>query len=189
MENKIYPGLLHILQKYLSGCRLILWKLSESENVGQMLKRNFHDVQIIYGSVDENDDVEAEDVIKAFGESDIMVHGSGQHISFAPDATFYLNILDEEGAVGFLDDHGLEEGKFICAIPRLRYTPCNKFKKMNWDEEKIRQVEETSGSDIAAVLMSLFRDPISGHDIINEAFKKIHSIYAEGCTFIADLIT
>ncbi len=200
------PGLLNILQKYLPGSRLILWKMSHNEKVGQMMARNFPDVQIIYGSADDSGGVDSEDVMKAFHESDIMIHGSGpsvvgerclrawvktsgkpygifgttiqyineglkellnkasfiytretaslevlkasgisgQHISFAPDATFYLSILDEEKAARFLDDHGLEEGKYICAIPRLRYTPYHRIKQVNWDEEKIREVEETN---------------------------------------------
>ena len=200
------PGLLHILQQYLPGSRLILWKLSHSEEVGRMLKANFPDVRIVYGGLNENDEIDAEDVLKAFDESDIMVHGSGpsvvgekylrawvnktgkpfgifgttiqwinpdlkellrkarfiytretaslkvlkaegisgQQISFAPDATFYLNIHDEERAIRFLDDKGLEEGKYICAIPRLRYTPYHKIKKVNWDEVKIREVEQTN---------------------------------------------
>jgi polysaccharide pyruvyl transferase WcaK-like protein len=200
------PGLLNILQKYLPGCRLILWKTSHSEEVGRILKKNFPDVQIIYGGLNENDEVDAELILKAFDESDIMVHGSGpsvvgekrlrawsnttgkpfgifgttiqwvdaglkellnkasfiytretaslkvleaedingQRISFAPDATFYLNIHDEDKASRFLADHRLEEGKYICAIPRLRYTPYHKIKQVNWDETKIREVEETN---------------------------------------------
>ncbi len=370
------PGLLNILQKNLPGCRLILWKMSHSDEVGRMLKTNFPDVQIIYGGVNENDEADAEDVLKAFNESDIMVHGSGPYvvgekclkawvkttgkpfgifgttiqwmneglkellrkasfvytreteslkilesegitgpqISFAPDATFYLNILDEERAIRFLDDLGLEEGKYICTIPRLRYTPYHKFRKVNWDEAKIHEVEETNkrykeedhaklreaiitwvretgnkvlicpemtyevdimdellidplpddvkpsvikrgywmpdeaasvykrafallsfechspiialsngtiafylrqpqdtikgqmyydlgfadwvfeidetaGSDIAAALMSVFNDPGSGEEKIDEAYKKIHSIYSEGCALIEDLLS
>lgn len=44
-------------------------------------------------------------------------------IAFGPDATFFIHLRDEERALSFLKTHGLEEGKFICAIPRLRYTP------------------------------------------------------------------
>jgi hypothetical protein len=370
------PGLLNILQKYLPGSRLILWKMSQSEKVGQMLQRNFPDVQIIYGSADENGVVDSEDVMKAFDESEIMIHGSGPsvvgerclkawvkktgkpfgifgttiqwiseglkeilnkasfiytretaslevlqangingpQISFAPDATFYLNILDEKRATGFLVDHGLENRKYICAIPRLRYTPYYKIKQVNWDEEKIREVEETNnrykeedhaklreaiitwvretgykvlicpemtyevdimeellidplpadvkpsvvkrgywmpdeaaavykrafallsfechspiialangtiafylrqpqdtikgqmyydlgladwvfeieettGTDIAGALMSVFKDPGSGKQKIDEAYKMIHTIYSEACAFIEDMMS
>jgi len=370
------PGLLHILQKNLPDCRLILWKMSHSDEVGRILKTNFPDVQIIFGGVNENDEADAEDVLKAFDESDIMVHGSGPyvvgekclrawvkktdkpfgifgttiqwmnqdlkellnkasfiytretaslkvleaegitgtHVSFAPDATFYLDILDEERAIRFLDDHGLEEGKYICAIPRLRYTPYHQFKEVNWDEAKIYEVEETNkrykeedhaklrkaiitwvretshkvlicpemtyevdimnellidplpddvkpsvikrgywmpdeaasvykrafallsfechspiialanrtiafylrqpqdtikgqmyydlgfadwvfeieeriGSDIATALMSVFRDPNTGKEMIDINFNKIHSIYSDSCDLIADLFS
>lgn len=69
---------------------------------------------------------------------------TGDHISFAPDATFFLNIHDDATADSFLKSNGLEDKKFICAIPRLRYTPYHKFKKVNWTEEKIQQVEEVN---------------------------------------------
>jgi hypothetical protein len=171
-----------------------------------MLSTYFPDIRIVYGRVNEDHEVDSEDVLNAFEESDILVHGSGPSVvgekclrswvektgkpfgifgttiqsvneelrelllkasfiytretaslqvlaragvtgsavSFAPDATFFLNILDEQKADLFLDEHGLEEGAFICAIPRLRYTPYHTFKPVNWDEDKIREVEETN---------------------------------------------
>lgn len=70
---------------------------------------------------------------------------SGNHISFAPDATFFLNIHNQTLADKFMKDNGLEERKFICAIPRLRYTPYHKIKKTNnWTVEKIREVERVN---------------------------------------------
>jgi polysaccharide pyruvyl transferase WcaK-like protein len=70
----------------------------------------------------------------------------GPNIQFAPDATFYLSIHDEKKAGEFLIANGLDEKKFICAIPRLRYTPYHLFKpeRNGWTDEKIRQVEETN---------------------------------------------
>lgn len=70
----------------------------------------------------------------------------GPDIQFAPDATFYLSIHDDEKAGEFLKASGLEEKKFICAIPRLRYTPYHLFKpeRNGWTDEKIKQVEETN---------------------------------------------
>lgn len=44
-------------------------------------------------------------------------------IEFAPDATFGLRLRNELPAIQFLKENNLEEGKFICVIPRLRYTP------------------------------------------------------------------
>ena len=44
-------------------------------------------------------------------------------IEFGPDAQLGMHLRDDETAFAYLKAHGLEEGKFICAIPRLRYTP------------------------------------------------------------------
>ncbi len=68
----------------------------------------------------------------------------GPHIQFAPDATFYINIHDDEKGDRFLKENGLENKKFICAVPRLRMTPYYKFNpnKAGWSDEKIKEVEE-----------------------------------------------
>jgi polysaccharide pyruvyl transferase WcaK-like protein len=71
---------------------------------------------------------------------------TGEHIQFAPDATFFMNIRNDEKAASFLKTNDLKDKKFICAIPRLRYTPYHKFNpnKNGWSAEKIKQVEETN---------------------------------------------
>ena len=66
---------------------------------------------------------------------------------FAPDATFFMNIHDEQRAKAFLKDNDLEDRKFICAIPRLRYTPYYKFKDVNWSEERIKMVNEVNAEN------------------------------------------
>jgi len=42
---------------------------------------------------------------------------------FGPDATFALDLRDEPAADQLLQQYELEKGKFLCAIPRLRWTP------------------------------------------------------------------
>ncbi|MEZ5404483.1 MAG: polysaccharide pyruvyl transferase family protein [Bryobacteraceae bacterium] len=44
-------------------------------------------------------------------------------LEFGPDAQLGMTLRDEARAAAFLAANGLEEGKFICVIPRLRYTP------------------------------------------------------------------
>ncbi|WP_414662209.1 polysaccharide pyruvyl transferase family protein [Horticoccus sp. 23ND18S-11] len=44
-------------------------------------------------------------------------------LEFGPDATFGLHLRDEPRAIAYLRAQGLEEGRFIAVIPRLRYTP------------------------------------------------------------------
>jgi polysaccharide pyruvyl transferase WcaK-like protein len=43
-------------------------------------------------------------------------------MEFGPDGTFAVDLQNEDAAVAFLREHGLEEGKFLCCIPRYRFT-------------------------------------------------------------------
>ena len=202
------PGLLHVLETFMPESKIILWKRSSGEEVKKLLNKNFPNVNIIYGSVNSEKDVENPEIMQAFEEADLMIHGSGpllvgadnlsswmkhttkpfgvfgttlqnpneyhtgilknasfiftretisiehlrkvgiegNHVQFAPDATFFLNIRDDEKGFQFLKDNGLEDRKFICAIPRLRYTPYHQFNpnRNGWNDEKIKHVEETN---------------------------------------------
>ena len=44
-------------------------------------------------------------------------------MDFGPDATFAIDLRDERAADALLEEHKLEAGKFLVAIPRLRWTP------------------------------------------------------------------
>jgi polysaccharide pyruvyl transferase WcaK-like protein len=44
-------------------------------------------------------------------------------MEFGPDGAFAVDVHNDAAATKFLGAHGLEEGKFLCVIPRLRYTP------------------------------------------------------------------
>ena len=70
----------------------------------------------------------------------------GDHISFAPDATFVLDIHDDKKAADFLKASKLERRKFICVVPRLRYTPYYKINpnRSGWSDERIKQVDATN---------------------------------------------
>lgn len=59
------------------------------------------------------------DSLKALQEADIK----GPVIGFGPDATFALDLRDDAAATKLLEAHRLEPGRFLCAIPRLRWTP------------------------------------------------------------------
>lgn len=74
------PGLLNILQTFLPGAELILWKKSPGSEVELWLSRNFPEVKIVHGDVDENFMVRSPEVIDAFIRSDIMIHGSGPSV-------------------------------------------------------------------------------------------------------------
>jgi hypothetical protein len=44
-------------------------------------------------------------------------------LEFGPDAQLGMHLRDDATGYGYLKAKGLEEGKFICVVPRLRYTP------------------------------------------------------------------
>jgi len=44
-------------------------------------------------------------------------------MEFCPDGAFATDLREDGKATAFLQQHGLEDGKFLCCIPRLRYTP------------------------------------------------------------------
>ncbi len=71
---------------------------------------------------------------------------SGEHVAFAPDATFFMDITDEEKAGQFLKDNELTTQPFICVIPRLRYSPSYKFKDVDWSQERINKVERVNAA-------------------------------------------
>ena len=44
-------------------------------------------------------------------------------MEFGPDATFACDLVNEEAAAAWLREVGLEEGQFVCCIPKLRHSP------------------------------------------------------------------
>ena len=202
------PGLLEVLRKFVPEANIILWKKRvEHKKVEPLILANYPKVKIVHGEVDHQHRVESAEVLEAFENSHLMIHGSGPsvvgqdnlrawvqqtdkpfgifgttianvndnladllkkslfiytretkslevlrqkgisgaHIGFAPDATFSLNISDDQLADRFLRLNGLQTGKYICVVPRLRYTPYHRIRRdINWTQEKITQVEQTN---------------------------------------------
>lgn len=67
---------------------------------------------------------------------------SGPRVAFAPDVTFFMDVRNDRKADRFLRKHGLEDRKFICAVPRLRITPYYKFTRNEYTAERIGEIEE-----------------------------------------------
>jgi hypothetical protein len=49
-------------------------------------------------------------------------------LEFGPDAQLGMHLRDDAKGIAWLRERGLVEGKFICVIPRLRYTPYYKIR-------------------------------------------------------------
>ncbi len=71
-------------------------------------------------------------------------------MQFGPDGAFACDLRDDERADAFLKQHALETGKFLCCIPRLRYTPYWTIKKgIAFDEVKHARNEQMKEHDHA----------------------------------------
>lgn len=74
-------------------------------------------------------------------------------MAFGPDGAFAVDLTNDEKANNFLQEHGLEEGKFLCAIPRQRYTPYWELPEKNaaFNAEKNARNEEMREHDIKPI--------------------------------------
>jgi polysaccharide pyruvyl transferase WcaK-like protein len=60
-------------------------------------------------------------------------------MEFGPDGAFAVDLRNDAAASEFLEAHGLQRGKYLCCIPRLRYTPYWLFRKRSMDSEVQRK--------------------------------------------------
>ncbi|TDU73419.1 polysaccharide pyruvyl transferase WcaK-like protein [Prosthecobacter fusiformis] len=71
-------------------------------------------------------------------------------MEFGPDATFACDLVSDEPAAAWLKEVGLEDGKFVCCIPKLRRTPYWEIKKhVPFNEKSHAYNEKMKEHDIA----------------------------------------
>ncbi len=73
-------------------------------------------------------------------------------MEFGPDGAFAVDLRNDEAATAFLKKNNLQEGKFLCCIPRLRYTPYWKIRNKAMtaeDDRKHLRSEERKEHDHA----------------------------------------
>jgi polysaccharide pyruvyl transferase WcaK-like protein len=90
------------------------------------------------------------DSLKALKDSGFAADGKPP-VAFGPDATFALDLRDDEAGAALLKKHRLEPGKFLCAVPRLRWTPYWEIRTENVkpNPERIAVNEEFAERDHA----------------------------------------
>lgn len=65
----------------------------------------------------------------------------GPEMGFGPDATFFLPNRNDASCEFFMKSRGLEDRRFICVVPRLRFTPYYKVHvRINWDKQQTDKV-------------------------------------------------
>lgn len=75
-------------------------------------------------------------------------------VEFGPDGAFGVKLRNDEAATAFLEKHGLEPGKFLCVIPRLRNSPywmIHQRPMTELDKQKHQVNEELKEADHAKV--------------------------------------
>lgn len=60
-------------------------------------------------------------------------------LEFGPDGAFACDVRNDDLARAFLRTHELEDGQFVCCIPRLRYTPYWEIRGTPMSEEQRRR--------------------------------------------------
>jgi polysaccharide pyruvyl transferase WcaK-like protein len=71
-------------------------------------------------------------------------------MEFCPEGSFAVDLRNDEAAAAFLKANALEEGQFLCCIPRYRHTPYWKIKKgVGFDEKKHARNEAMKEHDLA----------------------------------------
>jgi polysaccharide pyruvyl transferase WcaK-like protein len=70
-------------------------------------------------------------------------------MAFGPDGAFACDLENDATAATFLRANGLEDGRFLCCIPRLRYTPYWKIGKRAFDAKRHARNEEMKEHDHA----------------------------------------
>ena len=59
-------------------------------------------------------------------------------MEFCPDGAFGVDLRNEPAAIDFMKTHDLKEGKFLCVIPRTRFTPYWEVPRRNTPYDDVR---------------------------------------------------
>ena len=66
---------------------------------------------------------------------------TGPELGFGPDATFFLPNRNEASARFYMESRNLDDRKFICIVPRSRYTPYHRVHvRIIWEQEHTDRV-------------------------------------------------
>ncbi len=99
----------------------------------QTNKKPFGVLGIGLGDVDEKQAVLLSNTKFAFARDSSTLNAikkagvKGPTLGVIPDSSFFFDLRDDASAKAFLKTAGLEDGRFFCVVPRLRFTPFRRF--------------------------------------------------------------
>ena len=84
-------------------------------------------------------------------------------MEFGPDGAFACDLRDDARAETFLAAHELEAGKFLCCIPRLRYTPTWTIPSKNQELDPVKharneQMKEHDHAPLRQAIVDVLRE-------------------------------
>jgi polysaccharide pyruvyl transferase WcaK-like protein len=74
------PGMLQLLQNAFPDARLTLWASDTSRGVADLLRAEFPELQIVYGTVSNSGTASNPNLQAAWNRADILIHGSGPYM-------------------------------------------------------------------------------------------------------------
>ncbi|MFF0341281.1 polysaccharide pyruvyl transferase family protein [Kribbella sp. NPDC004875] len=66
-------------------------------------------------------------------------------IAFGPDATVMFDVVDDGDGQAVLAEYGLYPGRFLCVVPRLRFTPYHQIRNYPPAAEDVRRTAYNAG--------------------------------------------
>ncbi len=87
-------------------------------------------------------------------------------LDFGPDGAFACDLRNDAAAETFLNAHQLETGRFLCCIPRLRFTPYWTIRDAKKDETRHARNERMKVADHAPLLEAIIA-------VIRETSRKV----------------
>lgn len=81
-------------------------------------------------------------------------------MEFGPDGAFAVDLRNDALADKFLKDHALEAGKYLCVIPRQRYTPYWEVKSRNtpfdaYKDGRNKEMQEHDNAPLREAMMAV----------------------------------
>lgn len=90
------PGILALLRDKLPEAKITLWKFAaENPDVAALYKRNFPDVEVLYGHPDQYGIAPSSEVVEAINDADLFLHGSGPLVVAHEYLELWRNMTDK----------------------------------------------------------------------------------------------